>query len=159
MQSALDRFLQHLQFERRLSPRTRDAYQRDIRDFISWSGELPLNALADIQQQHIRNFISQRHREGLSAKSLQRRLAALRSWFRYLQQQGQIKLNPATGLRSPKVKRKLPGVLDVDQLTQLLKLPRLTAGKAGSGDHGTLLFFWNTAFRAGINQPGRYRYE
>jgi len=119
----VDKFLQHLTLERRLSPRTIDAYRRDLADFLNWHPDQGRLDWSKLQQTEIRSYAAQRHRQGLSAKSLQRRLAALRSFFRFLNREGLGQQNPAIGVRAPKVKRKLPATLDVDQLGHLLELP------------------------------------
>lgn len=117
----VDNFLKHLALERRLSPRTIDAYQRDLNDFRRWKQDN--FDWMQIQQTEIRSYAAQRHRGGLSAKTLQRRLAALRSFYGFLNRDRLNKHNPAVGVRAPKVRRKLPTTLDVDQLGQLLELP------------------------------------
>ncbi len=119
----VDSFLQHLALERRLSPRTIDAYRRDLADFLDWLPDPDKLDWSRLKQAEIRSYTAQRHRQGLSGKSLQRRLAALRSFYRYLNREGIARQNPAIGVRAPKVKRKLPATLDVDQLGQLLELP------------------------------------
>ncbi len=119
----VEKFLQHLALERRLSPRTIDAYRRDLADFLKWHPHQDRLDWNTLHQSEIRSYAAQRHRQGLSAKSLQRRLAALRSFFRFLNREGLGQQNPAIGVRAPKVKRKLPATLDVDQLGHLLELP------------------------------------
>lgn len=118
----LEAFLDHLKFERRLSPRTISSYRQDLRDFQSWTKKQNDLNWSHCRQHHIRAYTAERHRQGLSAKSLQRRLAALRALFRYLIREGQIEANPAEGVRAPKVRRKLPVTLDVDQMEQLLAI-------------------------------------
>ncbi len=118
----VDSFLRHLALERRLSPRTVEAYGRDLKDMAAWLDQQQLG-WRQLGQAQVRAWAAQRHRQGLSAKSLQRRLAALRAFYRYLKREGQVDGNPATGVRAPKVERKLPATLDVDQMTQLLELP------------------------------------
>ena len=115
-------FLRHLSLERRLSPRTVEAYGRDLKDMAAWLDQHRLGWL-QLGQAQVRAWAAQRHRQGLSAKSLQRRLAALRAFYRYLKREGQVDGNPAMGVRAPKAERKLPATLDVDQMTQLLELP------------------------------------
>jgi len=70
----------------------------------------------------VRQFVSQVHRQGLSAKSIQRLLSSLRSLFRYLLIHQYISKNPAVGIHAPKVARKLPEVLSPDELNHLLQL-------------------------------------
>ncbi|WP_457675280.1 tyrosine recombinase XerC [Thiolapillus sp.] len=115
-------FLRHLSLERRLSPRTVEAYGRDLRDMGAWLAQHQLD-WQKLTQSQVRAWAARRHRQGLSAKSLQRRLAALRAFYRYLKREGRVDGNPAMGVRAPKVKRKLPATLDVDQMTRLLELP------------------------------------
>jgi len=116
----VERFLHHLANERRLSPRTIDAYRRDLADFSRWNQEHEEIPWSQLRQVQIRNYAAARHRQGLSGRSLQRRLSALRSFFRYLVREGHLKQDPAQGVRAPKSARKLPATLDVDQVDALL---------------------------------------
>lgn len=116
-------FLDHLRLERRLSPRTLAAYRQDLVDFMRWNQQQASTAWPSIRQSEIRNYAATRHRQGLSAKTLQRRLAALRSLYRYLIREKKCTQNPAMGVRAPKAGRKLPVTLDVDQMDRLLSLP------------------------------------
>lgn len=119
---ALRGFLDYLRYERRLSPRTLAAYQRDLDDFLGWLAGVKVKPRR-VDAQHVRAYAAQRHRAGLSGKSLQRHLASIRAWYRFLQREGQVGANPAVGVRAPKVARRLPHTLDVDQLGRLLALP------------------------------------
>ncbi len=118
-----EQFLNHLRFERRLSPRTTEAYQRDLKNFCQWAAEQTITAWDHLTQQQVRQFIAWRHRNGTAAKSLQRELSTLRSLYRYLLRERLVTANPAQGVRAPKVQRKLPTTLDADQLAQLLDHP------------------------------------
>lgn len=113
-------FLDYLRFEKRLSPRTLEAYQQDLKDYLEFCAKHHLPPWLDVTQQQIRQFVAARHREGISGKSLQRQLSCLRGMFRYLLREGQIRNNPAEGVRAPKVQRRLPTTLDVDQTAHLL---------------------------------------
>lgn len=115
-------FLKHLREERRLSPRTLAAYQQDLTDFLAWNQQQSATPWLAIKQNQIRHYAATRHRQGLSAKTLQRRLAALRSLYRYLIREQKCTQNPALGVRAPKVRRKLPVTLDVDQMDRLLSV-------------------------------------
>lgn len=119
----LDRFLDYLHYERRLSPRTLSAYRRDLDAFRAWLAEHALHDLAQVRTQHVRGYTAARHRDGLAAKSLQRHLSAIRAWFRFLLREGEVGVNPAEGIRAPKVRRTLPHTLDADQVCHLMELP------------------------------------
>ena len=75
---------------------------------------------SDLSHADIRSHLAARHRQGLGGKSLQRELSAIRSFFNFLCKIGALSLNPANGLRAPKSGRKLPKVIDVDQVSGLL---------------------------------------
>ncbi|MGB5669505.1 MAG: tyrosine recombinase XerC [Sedimenticolaceae bacterium] len=120
---ALDAFLDYLHYERRLSPRTLTAYRRDLGNFLDWLGEQGISDWTRVDSQQVRNYAAGRHRQGLSPKSLQRHLSAIRAWFRFLLREGGVRTNPAEGVRAPKVNRRLPHTLDADQLAHLMELP------------------------------------
>lgn len=120
---ALAAFLDYLHYERRLSPRTLAGYRHDLDEFLSWLRENAQTDWARVKSQHVRSYAAARHRRGLSPKSLQRHLSAIRAWFRFLLREGRVGSNPAEGVRAPKVGRRLPHTLDADQLGHLMELP------------------------------------
>jgi len=113
-------FLHHLAHERRLSDHTLSSYRRDLTRFRDWLRGGRAGPWEWLDQQTVRGYIAWRHRGGVSGKTLQRELAALRSFYRYLLREGIADRNPAQGVRAPKVARKLPATLDADQLCSLL---------------------------------------
>ena len=119
----LQHFLDYLRFERRLSPRTVDAYQRDLLEYRAFCDRLQLAPWQHVDQQRVRHYVAARHRDGLSAKSLQRHLSSLRGLFNFLLREGLADSNPAEGVRAPRVQRRLPATLDVDQVGHLLEIP------------------------------------
>ena len=123
LHSWITRFLEHLRDERRLSQHTLSNYARDLARIAGWCDEQQVNGWGRLQQQHIRNYLALRHRQGIGGRSLQRELSSLRSLFRYLLREGAADSNPVQGLRAPKAKRRLPATLDADQLGQMLDRP------------------------------------
>ena len=119
----LERFCQHLVHERRLSPKTLEAYRRDLEQVLGWCRSHGIDNWTEMSQHQVRGYLSWRHRQGMSGKSLQRELSALRSLFRYLLRESAAEQNPAQGVRAPKSLRKLPVTLDADQLGRLLDVP------------------------------------
>ncbi|HEV2212183.1 MAG TPA: tyrosine recombinase XerC, partial [Gammaproteobacteria bacterium] len=81
-----------------------------------------ISAWDQLDVHHVRAFVAARHREGLAPKSLQRLLAATRSFYNYLQREGAARNSPATGVRAPKAPKRLPDTLDADQMAALLQL-------------------------------------
>ena len=118
----LQRFQTKLRIERRLSPHTLKNYQRDLDNLCRFCDQQGIDDWATIDEQHVRQYISQRHRQGLSGKSLQRELSAFRTFFRFLITEGLIKYNPATEVQAPRSQRKLPDTLDVDKVKRLVEI-------------------------------------
>jgi len=117
------RFIRHLRDERRLSPRTLSAYQRDLDCFGAYCLDSGYQHWSRLTPDSIRGLIAQQHRSGLSGRSIQRLLAAIRSFYRYLEREGQVTSNPANRIKAPKSPRKLPETLDPDEISALLALP------------------------------------
>jgi len=116
------RFYQYLETEKQYSSHTLKNYQRDITAFLVYCEQQSIDDFSQLDSAHIRSFVASRHRQGLAGRSLQRNLSALRSLFHYLNKQRLLSANPAKGVRAPKTPRKLPEVLTVDQLDQLLHI-------------------------------------
>jgi integrase/recombinase XerC len=115
----ISRYLRHLSEERRYSPHTVNNYARDLARLREATGD----DWARVRVHHIRALVAKLHRQGAESRSLQRLLSSMRGFFRFLLREGVVDANPALDVRAPKAGRKLPGVLDVDQVAQLLTLP------------------------------------
>jgi integrase/recombinase XerC len=116
----LARFERYLGTERRLSVHTLSAYGRDLGALRDWCDRNGIQDWAQLDHQHIRSFAAASHARGLQGRSIQRRLAALRTFFGFLLREGALQRNPALEIRAPKAVRRLPHTLDVDQMGELL---------------------------------------
>ncbi len=127
LQSALGGWARHLQAERRASPRTWEAYARDISQFIAFlqahlGGPVDLADLQDLHSADFRAFLAARRAENISHRSLSRALSSIRSLFRYLKKRGLVD-NPALSvLRTPKTGHSLPRPLSAAAALKLLTL-------------------------------------
>ena len=123
-------FLDYLTFEKQYSPNTLSAYRRDLERFASTVAR----PAKEIGAHDISTFIAQLHSKGLSPRSIQRNLSAVRSFFSFLEAKKLTRTNPAAGARAPKDKNKLPHTLDTDQAAKLFDFeastPRLKRDKA-----------------------------
>lgn len=116
----IDHFLQHLKTERRLSPHTLSNYQRDLHGIVAYCDSAEVADWPALDAKHVRAYLAARHRQGIGGRSLARTLSTLRSFLKFLIREGQLQKNVAQGVQAPKVPRKLPEPLDVDEMTQLL---------------------------------------
>jgi integrase/recombinase XerC len=119
----IDRYIRHLEFERRLSPHTCKHYRRDLDALAAWCELQKLQNWSDLDSEHIRTFTSAAYRKGLGARSLQRRLSAARMFYRYLLREKHVTKNPVDSVSAPKAKKRLPGNLDADRMARLLEIP------------------------------------
>ena len=141
---AIDEYLAHLQVERRMSPHTLDGYRRDLDGLNTWATAQGVE-VESLHTEQVRTFIASEHRRGLSPKSLQRRLSACRSFYRWLLRHGRIAANPAQPIRAPKAPRKLPQVLDPDEAKALVEVP--TDVPLGLRDRALLELFYSSGLR------------
>lgn len=102
------------------SVHTINAYQRDLNGLVDFCVEQSLPDWTDVQVSHVRQFVAMRHKNGISGKSIQRELSAIRSFYRFLLKGSLVVQNPAKTVRAPKVAKKLPKILDVDQVAGVL---------------------------------------
>ena len=116
-------FARHLELERRLSKQTCKHYRRDIEALRSWCDESGIDRWSDLDGEHVRRYAAACFRRGLSPRSIQRRLSAVRTFFRYLLREKHVRHNPAQSVSAPKGARRLPGNLDADRMARLLDIP------------------------------------
>jgi len=118
-------FLRYLQAERNVSSHTTAAYLRDITQFAAFVWEQPEIPLdwSQVDRFHARRFLMLFQKAGAAPATTARKLASLRSFFRYLEREAVVQTNPFGGLRGPKQPRTLPDVLSVAEITRLLEAP------------------------------------
>jgi len=122
MKQAIGKFLQYLQSVRNSSPHTILNYGNDLGQFIAYlspPGEQP-PALPKITHLIIREFVGHLHERGLQKSSIARKLAALRSFFKYCVREGMIKENPARLVPTPKLPKRIPSVLSAEEINGFL---------------------------------------
>ncbi len=109
----MTRWLSHLRAERRLSPKTLEAYARDVRQcltFLSghWGGLVTLARFSALEATDIRGFMAMRRADDIGGRSLMRALAGLRSFARFLEREGKGKVGALSAIRAPKIGKSLP---------------------------------------------------
>ena len=114
----MTRWLSHLRAERRLSPKTLEAYARDVRQcliFLSghWGARVTLPRFAALEASDVRAFMASRRADDIGGRSLMRALAGLRSFGRFLEQEGKGKVGALSAIRAPKVGKSLPKPIQI----------------------------------------------
>ena len=138
----LTEYLEFLNFERGLSPLTRENYARDITQLIKLADSTTLNSLQNI---HIRRFIASLHSKGLGGKSLARMLSSWRGFFEFLVNRKGFSSNPVIGLRAPKSAKTLPQALSIEQAVKLVDIS--DDNVLAVRDHAILELFYSSGLR------------
>lgn len=138
----IQRYLDHLTFERRLSPLTVAHYARDLKTFTALTQP---HALEAIQAQHIRRLVAQLHAQNLGARSIARMLSSWRGFYHYLCKKQGFHHNPCIGMRPPKASKSLPKAMSIDQAVHMVNIQADTA--LAKRDHAILELFYSSGLR------------
>jgi integrase/recombinase XerC len=145
MDGAVSAFLEYLAVERGASPHTLRNYTIDLREFTEFlQGEHA--SVVDADARLVRAYLASLYRRRLAKASIGRRLASVRSCFRFLARRGLIQQNPARQVRSPRQARPLPSFLPKDESKELLDLPHDTSA-AARRDCALVEFLYATGIR------------
>jgi len=124
-----ERFIRYIQFEKRYSPHTVSAYQSDLNQFIGFLNNPekkdppPVPVIthpSQITHYHIRNWMVEMMNDAIIARSINRKIATLRKYFKFLLQEGIIEVNPASKINTPKIPKNLPVIVEDEKLTRML---------------------------------------
>jgi len=129
MKDPLAAFLGYLEAEKHASPHTVKSYRTDLEDFQRFVVGRGSVDIRGVDTRGVRAFLAELHTRGLDPASVARKLAAIRSWFRFLRRRGIVARNPAQALRAPRLPRKLVSFLPIDETVALMdaRAPRGTA--------------------------------
>jgi integrase/recombinase XerC len=141
-QQLLTEYIAFLNFERGLSPLTRENYARDITQLIALAES---NALNTLQVNHIRRFIASLHGKGLGGKSIARMLSSWRGFFDFLVNRKSYVNNPVIGLKAPKSPKTLPQALSIEQAVKLVDIR--DDDVLSIRDHAILELFYSSGLR------------
>ena len=126
LDEAVDRFFDHLKIERNLSPRSLEAYARDIAQLVAFLAEREVRDVGAVSSALVSAFLLSRARGGVAARSRARALSALRGLFRFLRTERLVEADPTAVVESPRLARKLPVVLSPEDVDRLLAAPNQT---------------------------------
>jgi len=124
-----ERFIRYIKFEKRYSKHTVSAYQSDLDQFFNFlnnpdkqtpAPEAVITHPSQITHYHIRNWMVELMNEHIIARSINRKIATLRKYFKFLLQEGAITINPASKINTPKIPKNLPVIVEDVKLTQML---------------------------------------
>lgn len=152
MKEPVTAFLRHLEVEKHASPHTIRAYRRDIDQWVRFLVEsggadvAPPRMIAGATGRDVRAWLASLHTRGLDPASVGRKLAAVRSLYRFLARRGVVRRNPAREVRAPRLARKLVTFLPADEATAVMDA-RGVAGDARDRDVAMLEMLYATGLR------------
>jgi len=142
MQRYIDKFINYLKIEKNSSDYTVTNYKVDLKSFAEFLGDKDIDTIDHLT---LRKFLAQMRLKNYAKRTVARKLACLRSFFRFIYREGYIKTNPITAISTPKLDKKLPVVLDVAKIATLVQSPS-EDDVAGLRDRAIL----ETLYSAGI---------
>lgn len=141
-------FFQYLALERRFSPHTLAAYQNDLRNFITFLTEKQcLTSILEVRHLHVRAWAAAQLLDGQSARSVNRRLSCLHTYFRFLKRRGWIEKDPMKKVVPPKTGKRLPVFVQEQQMAALFAQPVFADDFVGSLDRLVLETLYATGMR------------
>src|SRR5882762_8851864 len=145
MIAAIAKYLEYLHSVKNSSPHTVLNYRKDLEQFVAYlspPGARP-PGLTGVTHTIIREFVAHLHDHGLAKSSIARKLAALRSFFKYCVREGRLKENPARLVPTPKLPKRVPSVLSAEEmngfLNQLGEMGPAASGRRAASKKGLLL--------------------
>jgi len=139
----IDKFVAYLKIEKNASDHTVINYSLDLRDFGEFLGDAPLEGVDYI---FLRRYLARMRERNYSKRTLARKLATLRSFFKFLYREGHIKSNPAAAVATPKLDKKLPLFMDTGEVIRLIEAPQ-EKDASGLRDRAILETLYSTGIR------------
>lgn len=123
MESYLNEFINYLAVERGLAKNTLESYGRDLRQYYSYLNNDRIDAINQVSRATILAYLEQLQSKGRAVSTISRNLAAIKSYYQFLVRERYLDKDPAANLESPKLEKKLPKILTISEVEELLKQP------------------------------------
>ncbi len=141
-------FINYLSFEKRYSSNTIEAYSRDLNFFFQYlDAQYEFNDPLSVEKIHVRSWIAHMIEKKLTARSVNRKLSVIRSYYKFFQRSGEIKINPTTGIAAMKTPKRLPSFVKEEEAAHLLRLDVFSEDFEGQRDALILSILYNCGLR------------
>ncbi|MFZ1978731.1 MAG: tyrosine recombinase XerC [Bacteroidota bacterium] len=148
MQHQIRKFLEYLEIQKNYSPHTILSYETDLKAFLQFLNAEGIREFSQVKKDHLRLFVGILMDDGFQPRSVARKIAALRSLFKFLKKQEIISTNPAVLMVTPRLPKHLPQFLDEQAMDNVLHLPDCTTDE-GKRDSAILELLYGTGVRVG----------
>ncbi len=146
MQTVFNKYVNYLEAERNASPYTVRNYTTDLLDFFNFLSSKEINSLNEVDRHVLRDFLSHLIEHGIVKASIARKLSAIRSFYRYLLREEMVSASPVEATSSPKLDKRLPSFLSIDEMNRLLEAPDLSTPQ-GQRDRALLELLYASGLR------------
>ena len=146
MEREIREFIAFMHNTRRTSYNTEVSYQRDLKKVSAFLKERGIEEFAKADEQDLQDYMRYMERENFASSTISRSIASLRALYHFLQREGRIRKDPSESLRAPKVEKKTPEILSVQEVTRLLEQPDKNTPK-GLRDSAMLELLYATGMR------------
>ena len=146
MQESIDNFIKHLQFEKGASKNTIESYERDLRQFVNYLEKSKIENFAKVNKTNVMSHILAMQTDGRSSATISRNIVSIRVFYRYLSDKEIVSENPTIGIKTPKIERKIPQVLTIEEIEKLLAQPKKNEHK-GIRDVAMIELLYATGIR------------
>jgi len=141
-------FINYLQFEKRYSQHTVSSYRVDLEQFFTYlTGQYQSPPLAEIAPVYVRSWLAELKNDTMTAKSINRKISTLKSFFKYHLRTGTVSATPMWSVTSPKISRRLPEFVKEEDMRGLFAHMEFPEGWQGRTDRLLLLLFYQTGMR------------
>jgi integrase/recombinase XerD len=146
MEALVEKFINFLERDKRLSLNTLQSYRRDIEQYITYLQEINLHNITNTNKTTVIAYLLHLQKKGRATSTISRNLASIRSFYQYITKNKIIEQDPTSELESPKVEKKLPQILSTQEVELLLEQPKCTDLK-GFRDKAMLELLYATGIR------------
>jgi len=146
MQEIFNRYINYLEAERNASPYTVRNYTTDLMGFFDFVRTYGISSLKEVDRLVVRDYLAHLMKKGFVKASIARKLSAIRSFYRYLLQEGLVEISPLATTSSPKLDKRLPSFLTLEEIRRLLEMPDLSTPQ-GQRDRALLELLYAAGLR------------
>lgn len=146
MINAIQEFIQYLHNVKKMSHNTEVSYERDLKKMCTWLNEQGIGSVNQVTRTNLNSYMLYLEREQLAPATVSRSVAAIRAFFQYQVKEHQLAADPSEGLKPPKVEKKMPEILTVEEVDLLLAQP-VDKSPKGIRDKAMLELLYATGMR------------
>lgn len=146
MKKLISAYTEFLTTEKHASLNTVTSYERDLRFFSEFLGGIGISSFDSVNKTSIMSYVYEMQKANKSSSTISRNIASIRSFYNHFNETGIFKSNPLKGFESPKVEKKMPGILSVNEVSALLEQPDIKTVK-GIRDKAMLELLYATGIR------------